>query len=128
MLFRSFAVQITLGIMKFALITLAAGLLLAGCGSDHALLRAHANEWRVALDASVPQGTSVEKAKAWGERKGISFTFLEPQHELHAVAERMPETGVNKFVCSEWSILLIVSFSSSGLSEKNEVKTLGTCL
>lgn len=114
--------------MKSCSFVLALALLSAGCGADHALLRSRAAEWRTALDVSVPPGTSIQVAKAWGAQKGFVFEYLETQHQLYAIAERVPEQGLNKFVCSEWSVILKVTFSGSGLSERNEVSTVGTCL
>lgn len=114
--------------MKPCSVVLALALMSAGCSSDHALLRSRAADWRTALDVSVPPGTSIQAARAWGAQKGLSFQYIETQRQLYAIAERVPEQGLNKFVCSEWSVILKVTFADSGLSEKNEVSTVGTCL
>jgi len=114
--------------MKHSALFVVAALLTAGCAPDHTLLRERAAQWQIRLDAAVPSGTSIDAARVWGAANGISFTYLEQQRQLHAVAERVPESGFNKLVCSEWSILLKIGFSVGGVSERNEVATVGTCL
>ncbi len=103
-------------------------ILLSGCNSNGTLLQERAAQWQARLNASVPLGSTAKAAKDWGKANGVTFAYLEQQRQLHALAERIPETGLNKLVCSEWSILIKVSFATNGLSEKNEVSTAGTCL
>jgi hypothetical protein len=89
----------------------------------------HVAKWQLWLDTAVPLGSRIQTAQAWGERRGIAFHALEQQKQLYAVAERVPETGaVRKLECSEWSVILKITFSSSGLSEKNEVFLVGSYL
>jgi len=118
----------TLGVMKLVLTTLLAATVAAGCTSDHTNLQRRKAEWKTALDSAIPSGTSVESVKRWGEKTGVSFTYLEKQRQLYAIAERIPEAGFNRLVCSEWSVILKVTFSETGISEKNEVGSVGTCL
>ena len=80
------------------------------------------------MDSSLPPGSSIEAAKAWGSQNAVTFTYLEQQRQLYAIAERVPENGVNKLVCSEWSVVLRVAFNAQGVSERNEVSTVGSCL
>lgn len=114
--------------MKQIAAVISVAILMGACSSDHTLLHERAAQWRSKLKASVPPGTSVADAKAWGERNGVSFSYLEQQRQLYAVAERIPENGFNRLVCSEWSVLLKIHFSANGLSENSEVSTVGTCL
>lgn len=130
------AVCNTLGAMKHLLtfaFVFAAPLLLAttvatGCSSDRTVVKSRAAEWKAKLDSAVPPGAPLESAKKWGETAGISFTYLEKERQLYAQAERIPETGFNKLVCSEWWIVVKITFTDGGVSEKNEVSTVGACI
>lgn len=114
--------------MKTTLVVIATTFAITGCGSDHSLLDRRVTEWKTKADAEIPEGRSVEEAKAWGTKNGVAFSLLENQRQLYAIVERLPESGFGKYVCSEWSIILKVNLTASATTAGNEVSKVGTCL
>jgi hypothetical protein len=115
-------------VMKSAVFALVCCLPLLGCGSSHNLVNARAFEWKAKADLELPTGTSMEAATTWAARNKVTFSHPPKQGQLTAVVERLPETGLNRFVCSEWLIILKVNLSESGATTGNEVSTVGRCL
>lgn len=114
--------------MKAALVVIATTFAITGCGLDHSFINRRVTEWKSKADAEIPEGRSIEEAKAWGTRNGIDFSLLETQRQLYAIVERVPENGFGKYVCSDWSIILKVKLTASGTTTGNAVSKVGTCL
>lgn len=114
--------------MKIILIAIASSLAIAGCGADQSNLNRRASEWKSRADHEIPAGRSIEEVNTWAAKNGFAFSLLEKQKQLHAIVERVPESGLNKFVCSEWSIILKVNLTASGTTANNEISKVGTCL
>ena len=114
--------------MKIILFLIASSLAIAGCGADQSNLNRRATEWKFRADREIPAGRSIDEVNAWAAKYGFVFLLLEKQKQLHAIVERVPESGLNKFVCSEWSIILKVNLTASGTTANNEIIKVGTCL
>lgn len=117
-----------IGVMKYTVVSVGVALATAACGSDHSLLNQRSAVWKSKADAELPPGRSVEEAKAWGTKSGIVFTHLDKQRQLYAIVERIPEGGLNKYVCSEWSIILKVNLTAIDTTAGSETSMVGKCL
>ena len=112
--------------MRIALAALAIATLPA-CAGDNHVLQERVAYWRDTLSLGVPSGSSKEMAVGWAKGRQIEFDYLEQQHWLYANVEQVPVSGI-PFPCSQWNIILKVSFDATGHSVKNEVSTVGTCI
>jgi hypothetical protein len=100
---------------------------LPACAGDNHVLQERVAYWRSALSQGVPNGSSKEMALKWAKDRKVNFDYLEQQHWLYANVEQVPVSGI-PFPCSQWNIILIVSFDATAHSVKNEVSTVGTCI
>lgn len=100
---------------------------LSACTGDNQALQKRVTYWSNALSQGIPIGSSKEVALEWGKNHNVKFDYLEQQHWLYANVEQVPESGI-PFPCSQWNIILKVSFDAMGHSVNNEVSKVGACL
>jgi hypothetical protein len=112
--------------MRIALAALAIATLPA-CARDNHVLQERIAYWRDTMSQGVPHGSSKETALAWAKEHNVKFDYYEQQHWLYANVEQVPVSGI-PFPCSQWNIILTVSFDATGHSVNNEVSTVGSCL
>jgi len=112
--------------MLIALAALAIAALPACTGDNH-VLQERIAYWRDAMSQGVPHGSSKETALEWVKGHNVKFDYYEQQHWLSANVEQVPVSGI-PFPCTQWNIILTVSFDATGHSVNNEVSTAGSCL
>jgi len=100
-------------------------LLASGCGTTPDV-KARVIYWESSLSSEAPVGSSKEQLIHWGENHGVSFTYLDQQHVLYAIAEKIPDpSGI---VCTQWNITLQVSLNVNNVSTQQKVGSVGSCL
>jgi hypothetical protein len=111
---------------RIALVALALFALSACTGRNHALQERIAY-WQANLSEGVPVGSNRVAAMTWAASRDVQFQYVEEQHWLYAIVERVPESGI-PYPCSQWNIILKVRFDSTGHSTKSDAGAVGSCL
>ena len=100
--------------------------ILAGCGTQ---VEQSVARWRLSVEQGVPPGATRAQAEGWAERSGVKLVYSPRERKLQSVAERIPVTGPERLVCSEWVVLVTVQLApSSEVVERSDVSRTGVCL
>ena len=110
--------------MRFVFLFVGA-LFVSACGAAPDI-KGRVGYWQSSLSSEVPVGSSKDQLILWGKKRGVEFTYLEQQHALYAIAEKIPDpSGI---VCTQWNITLQVSLNANNVSTQQKVGSVGSCL
>jgi hypothetical protein len=84
------------------------------------------SHWNALLSSEIPLGSKKNDVLIWGSNHDVSFDYLEKQHILYAVSEKVKDP--RGFPCDEWNIIIQISLNKKDVSIKQTVEAVGTCI